>query len=58
MKVTNLINGKTVTVTINDRGPFVEGRIIDLSSSSFKKIGELKEGLLNVKIELISNPKS
>jgi rare lipoprotein A len=37
--VTNLENGKSVKVKVNDRGPFIKGRIIDLSRSSFAKIG-------------------
>ena len=54
VKVTNLDNGKSVTVTINDRGPFIKGRIIDLSSSSFQEIGQLRDGLLKVKIEVLN----
>ena len=54
VKVTNLENGKTIIVKINDRGPFIEGRIIDLSSSSFQKIGNLQDGLLNVKLNFLT----
>lgn len=39
VKVTNQANGKSVTVTINDRGPYVKGRIIDLAAGAAKKIG-------------------
>lgn len=53
VRVTNLRNHKTVTVRINDRGPFVRGRIIDLSQSAFKAIGNLDQGLLEVKVEVI-----
>ena len=53
VKVTNLSNGKSVVVTINDRGPFVKGRIIDLSKSAFRSIGALSAGLLQVEIEVI-----
>lgn len=53
VKVTNVKNGKSVTVRINDRGPFVKGRIIDLSRAAFKKIGNLNSGILDVKIEVI-----
>lgn len=53
VKVTNLSNNKSVIVTINDRGPFVKGRIIDLSKSAFRSIGPLSAGLLNVKIEVV-----
>lgn len=53
VKVTNLKNGKTVVVKVNDRGPFVRGRIIDLSKSAFSSIGNTSAGLLDVKIEVI-----
>lgn len=53
VKVTNINNGKSVTVKINDRGPFVKGRIIDLSKSAFSSIGNVSTGLLDVKIEVI-----
>jgi rare lipoprotein A len=50
VKVTNLSNGKSVKVRINDRGPFVAGRIIDLSKKAAHKISLDKEGVGNVKI--------
>lgn len=53
VKVTNIQNGKSVIVKINDRGPFVRGRIIDLSKSSFSRIGNTSSGLINVTIEVI-----
>lgn len=53
VKVTNVRNGKSVVVRINDRGPFIRGRIIDLSRSAFARIGNTSEGLLNVRIEVI-----
>lgn len=52
-KVTNLENNKSVVVRINDRGPYIEGREIDLSKGSFSKIGNIEQGLLNVAIEII-----
>jgi rare lipoprotein A len=51
VKVTNLKNGKTVKVTINDRGPFVSGRIIDLSEKAAGKIGMKKDGVVEVRIK-------
>ena len=51
VKVTNRANGKTVNVTINDRGPYVEGRIIDLSDDAFAVLAPLGTGVINVKIE-------
>lgn len=52
-KITNLENNKSVIVRINDRGPYIEGREIDLSQSSFAKIGKLGKGLLKVNIEVL-----
>lgn len=51
VRVTNLGNGKQVTVTIRDRGPYVEGRIIDLSNTAFSQLSPKSKGVLNVKIE-------
>ncbi|MDQ7918624.1 septal ring lytic transglycosylase RlpA family protein [Mesonia sp. MT50] len=53
VRVTNLANNKTTVVEINDRGPFVSGRIIDLSKSSAKKLGYLGMGVTDVAIEVI-----
>lgn len=53
VKVTNVNNGKSVIVTINDRGPFIKGRIIDMSKSSFAKIADLSEGVVDVEIEVV-----
>ncbi len=50
VKVINLENGRSVVVKINDRGPFVKGRIIDLSYAAAKKLGMLKKGTALVKI--------
>jgi rare lipoprotein A len=58
VKVTNLNNGKTVTVRINDRGPFVAGRIIDLSKAAAKEIDMIKSGVVKVKISYKKKKKS
>lgn len=55
VRVTNLDNGKSVIVVINDRGPFVPGRIIDLDKVAFQKIASLGAGVINVKMEEIVN---
>ncbi|PMH44903.1 hypothetical protein BCU68_11700 [Vibrio sp. 10N.286.49.B3] len=55
VKVTNTANKKSVNVKINDRGPFVKGRVIDLSHKSFKQIASIKQGLQPVKIEIIDD---
>jgi rare lipoprotein A (peptidoglycan hydrolase) len=54
LRVTNLDNGKSVIVRINDRGPFVGSRIIDLSKAAAKKIGLIATGTGMVEIETIS----
>lgn len=54
LKVTNLANGKQVVVRVNDRGPFHESRIIDLSYSAAAKLDMLKDGTAKVHIEAIA----
>jgi rare lipoprotein A len=53
VRVTNLSNNKSVVVRINDRGPFVKGRFIDLTRYAFSKIADTDLGLITVKIEVI-----
>ena len=53
VRVTRLKNNRSVTVRINDRGPFVRGRIIDLSLAAAKKIDMLADGLSRVRIAVI-----
>lgn len=55
VKVTNLSNGKSVVVRINDRGPFVKGREIDLSKAAAVKIGMIKSGTAKVSLEIIGS---
>ncbi|MCK7613292.1 septal ring lytic transglycosylase RlpA family protein [Roseibium sediminicola] len=50
VKVTNLANGKTVTVRINDRGPFAKGRVIDVTWAAAKELGFVRKGLTRVKV--------
>ncbi len=52
--VTNINNGKTVVVTINDRGPYVKGRIIDLTQAAFSKIENIDKGIVEVKIRVVN----
>jgi rare lipoprotein A len=54
VRVTNLKNGKSTTVRINDRGPFVKDRIIDLSYQAAKDIGIIKNGTAPVELKVIS----
>ncbi len=57
VKVTMLSNGKSVVVRINDRGPHVRGRIIDLSQAAAKKIGLHRAGTATVKVERVHKSK-
>lgn len=50
VRVTNLANGKSVTVVIDDRGPYIAGRIIDLSDDAFAQLAPLSSGTVNVRI--------
>jgi rare lipoprotein A len=54
VKVTNQANGKSVKVRVNDRGPFIAGRIIDLSPRAAGKIGMKEQGLAQVRVEVLS----
>ena len=53
VRVTNLANGRTVVVTITDRGPYRKGRIIDVSKGAAKNLGFLREGVARVRIEAL-----
>ncbi len=53
VRVQNLENGKTVDVRINDRGPFVTGRIIDLTRRAAKTIGMLQQGVVRVRLSVL-----
>lgn len=53
VRVTNSRNKQSVTVRINDRGPFTGGRVIDLSRSAASKIGMIKSGVAPVNIEIL-----
>lgn len=56
VRVTNLDNGRRIVVPINDRGPFVGKRIIDMSYGAARHLGMVKEGLAKVRIEVIQTP--
>jgi rare lipoprotein A len=51
VKVTNLENGRSTTVEINDRGPYAKGRVIDLSKAAARKLGMVENGVAKVRIE-------
>ena len=52
-RVTNLDNGKSLILRINDRGPYIDGRILDCSYGAAKKLDFINNGTANVKIEII-----
>ena len=49
-------NDKTVTVRINDRGPFIKGRVIDVTTIAAKELGMIQSGVVPVEVEIISMP--
>lgn len=51
--VTNVENGKSVEVYINDRGPFMKGVVLDLSYAAFKEIADINDGIIKVKMEVL-----
>jgi len=54
IRVTNLKNGRASVVKVNDRGPFVEGRILDLSERAARDLAMVDDGLAQVRIEVVS----
>ncbi|MCP5464272.1 MAG: septal ring lytic transglycosylase RlpA family protein [Deltaproteobacteria bacterium] len=56
VKVTNLNNGKTVIVRINDRGPYAHNREIDLSYMAAKQLNMIGQGVAKVKLEILKSP--
>ncbi|MGK7915531.1 MAG: septal ring lytic transglycosylase RlpA family protein [Prochloraceae cyanobacterium] len=58
VRVTNLNNGRSTIVRINDRGPYIAGRIIDLSAAAARAIGMLSSGVAPVRLEIISRAKT
>lgn len=53
VKVTNLGNGRSTVVRINDRGPFLKGRILDLSYTAARDLGASRPGVIRVRIEVV-----
>ena len=53
VEVKNLENGRTIKVRVNDRGPFADGRIIDLSRAAAEKLGFLDQGLAKVRVRYV-----
>ncbi|MBF2063971.1 MAG: septal ring lytic transglycosylase RlpA family protein [Calothrix sp. C42_A2020_038] len=55
VRVTNNWNGRSVIVRINDRGPFIRGRIIDVSLGAARELGMISSGIASVKVEVLEN---
>ncbi len=53
VRVTHLVNGRSIVVPVNDRGPFVDGRIIDLSYGAARRLDMLQEGIAKVRVEVL-----
>jgi len=58
VKVTNLATGKSVQVRINDRGPFVRGRVIDLSHGAARRLGMVQRGTGRVRVQVLQHKQS
>jgi rare lipoprotein A len=54
VEVTNLKNGKSVVLRINDRGPFVRGRVIDVSRQAARELGFLRDGVVDAEVEVLA----
>ena len=55
VKVTNIRNGKSVVVEINDRGPYAKSRVLDLSQAAFSEIGHTNTGVMQVEYEILKS---
>jgi len=53
LRVTNVATGKSVTVRVNDRGPYVRGRVVDVSYSAAESLGMVEKGVTNVKLDVV-----
>jgi rare lipoprotein A len=53
LRVTDVSSGKSVTVRVNDRGPYVQGRVVDVSYSAANALGIVGKGLTNVKLDVV-----
>jgi rare lipoprotein A len=53
VRVTNLATGRAVTVRINDRGPFIAGRIVDVSQAAAESLGMVERGVAKIKLDVV-----
>lgn len=58
LRVTNLDNGRKIKVRVNDRGPYVDGRIVDLSDAAAQTLGMRKDGVANLRLEAFAADQS
>jgi rare lipoprotein A len=58
VRVTNVRNGRSVVVRINDRGPHIRGRIIDLSAAAARIVGVMQSGVAPVRVEVLGNQRA
>lgn len=55
LRVTNLENGRVVRVRVNDRGPYVDGRVLDMSREAARVLGMVERGVVPVRLELVEH---
>jgi rare lipoprotein A len=53
LRITNMVTGRSVTVRVNDRGPFVPGRVVDVSPSAAETLGMVQQGVAKVKLDVV-----
>jgi rare lipoprotein A len=53
VRITNIATGRSVTVRVNDRGPFIPGRIVDVSPSAAETLGMVQQGVAKVKLDVV-----
>ena len=53
LRVTNVASGQSVTVRVNDRGPFVRGRVVDVSHAAAETLGMVEGGVAKVKLDVV-----
>ena len=53
LRVTDVKSGRSVTVRVNDRGPYVHGRIVDVSHSAAAELGMIGKGITNVRLDVV-----
>ena len=51
--MTNVTNGRSVTVRVNDRGPFIPGRIVDVTSAAAEALGMVEQGVAKVRLDIV-----